>query len=76
MNPSIHLDRARFAPISRHTADLDHYTEIILQDVPNREYMLRLFVENEEIELQKTSNRSWTPAERQYASCFLSTYTR
>ena len=47
-------------------ADLAHLTDITLQDVPNREYALRLFVENEEIELQKTANRSWTPAKRQY----------
>jgi len=65
----------RFPPIWRHTADLGHHTEITLQDVPNREYTLNLFVENEEIKLQKTSNRSWTPAQRQYALCFLTPYT-
>ena len=48
-------------------ADLDRLTEITLQDVPNREYTLKLFTENEEIEIQKTANRSWTPAKRQYA---------
>ena len=53
-------------------ADLTHPTEITLQDVPDREYTLRLFVENEEIKLQKTANRSWTPAKRQYAIYFLS----
>ena len=52
-------------------ADLAHLTEITLQDVPDREYTLRLFVENEELELQKTANRSWTPAKRQYALYFL-----
>ena len=66
----------RFPPILRHTADLAHHTEITLQDVPNREYALRLFIENQERELQKTGNRSWTPAERQYAISFLSMYTR
>ena len=65
----------RFAPIWRHTADIAYNTEITLQDVPNREYTLRLFVENEEIELQKTGNRSWTPTERQYVLYFLATYT-
>jgi hypothetical protein len=65
----------RFASIWRHTADRRHHTEITLQNVPDREYTLRLFVKNEEIELQKTGNRSWTPAERQYASYFLPTYT-
>jgi len=76
MNPSLHLDRARFAPISHHTADLAHHTEISLQGVPNREYTLRLFVEDEEIELQTIGNQTWTPVQRQYAHCFLTTYTR
>ena len=66
----------RFALLWRYTADLGHHTEITLQDVPNREYTLRLFVENEETELQKTGNRSWTPAERQYVLGFLTMYTR
>ena len=66
----------RFASISRQTTDLSHNTDITLQDVPNREYTLRLFVENQEIEVQKTANRIWTPAQRQYALCFLTTYTR
>ena len=56
-------------------ADLRRHTEITLQDVPNREYNLRLFVENEERGLEKTGNRSWTPAQRQYALCFVTTYT-
>jgi len=76
MNPSLHLDRARSALISRHIVDRAHYAEITLQDVPNREYTLRLFVEDEEIELRKTGNQSWTPAQRQYAISFLTTYTR
>ena len=57
------------------SVDLAILTEITLQDVPDREYTLRLFVENEEIELQKTANRSWTPAKRQYALRF-SLYTQ
>ena len=57
-----------------HTADLGHHTEIALHDVPNREYTLRLFVENEEREVEKTDNRSWAPAQRQYA-LFLAIYT-
>ena len=60
----------------RHTADLVHLTEITLRDIPNREYTLRLFVENEELELQKTTNRSWTPAKRQYVLSFLLTGIR
>ena len=66
----------RFFSIWRHPADLVDHAGITLQNVPNREYTLRLFVENEEIELQKTDNRSWTPAQRQYALCFLTTLIR
>ena len=72
MNRSLYLDRAalRFN-LAPYLADLAHLTEITLQDVPDREYALRLLVENEEIELQKTANRSWTPVNRQYALPFL-----
>ena len=51
-------------------ANLDRLTEITLQDVPDRQYTLRLFAENEEIEIQKTANRSWTPTKRRYALYF------
>ena len=74
MDPSLHLDGARSALISRHTADLAHHTEITLQDVPNQQYTPRLFVEDQEIELRKTGNQSWTPAQRQYALLILATY--
>lgn len=65
----------RFASIWPNAADFSHHIEIILQGVPNREYALKLFVEDEEIKLQKTSNQSWTPAQRQYALFLLTTYT-
>ena len=42
------------------------HTEITLHDVPNRDYTLRLFVENVERELQKKDDHTWTPAQRQY----------
>lgn len=52
-------------------ADAVHPTDITLQDVPDLEYALRLFVGNEEIELQKTTNFwSWIPAKRQYVLSF------
>ncbi len=41
-----------------------------MQDVPNRQYTLRLFVENVERELQKKDYHSWTPAQRQYVPYF------
>ena len=74
-NPSFSLDRMRFASIARHTTDLGHHTEITLNDLPNREYTLTLFVENEEREVEKTGDRSWTPAQRQYARSHLTTHT-
>ncbi len=36
--------------------------------------MLRLFIENAELELQTQDNRTWTPAERPYVPCFLTTF--
>ena len=76
MNPSLYLDRAVLPSFWPHPADLAHHTEITLQDVPNREYTLKLFGENEEIQVLKTGNRSWTPTQRQYALDFPITYTR
>ena len=57
------------------TSHFSNHTEITLQDVPNRQYMLRLFVENVERELQKTDDHTWTPAQRQYVFYFPHTYT-
>ena len=74
-NPSLYLDRARFTSIYIHTARSDYHTEITLHDVPNREYTMRLFVDNVEKELQKKDNHTWTPAQRQYVHYFPHTYT-
>ena len=64
------------APIWRHTADLAHHINITLQGLPNWQYMLWLFLEDKEIELEKeTGNQSWMPAQRQYALYFIITYT-
>ena len=59
-----------------HTSHFSKHTEITLQDVPNREYTLRLFVENVERELQKKDDHTWTPAQRQYVPYFPNTYVR
>ena len=61
----------RFASVESHPAHLWQHTEITLQDIPRVKYTLRLFVGNEERELQTDDNRSWTPAERQYVPYFL-----
>ena len=50
--------------IPDHTADFGQPTDIILQGVLNREYRLRLFVENVEIELHTVDNQTWTPSQR------------
>ena len=64
----------RFTSIYIHTSHFSNRTEITLQDVPNREYTLRLIVENVERELQKKDDHTWTPAQRQYVAFFLNTY--
>ena len=65
----------RFTSIYIHTSHFSSLTEITLQDIPNREYTLRLFVEDVESELRKKDNYTWTPAQRLYVPCFLNTYT-
>jgi hypothetical protein len=47
-------------------ADFRQRTEIRLQEVPNQEYLLRVFVDNVEKELQKENNQTWTPAQHLY----------
>jgi len=54
-----------------HTADFGQHTEITLQGVLNRDYTLRLFIENEGLELQTQDNRTWTPTQHLYVPCFL-----
>ena len=75
MNPSFYLDRAALRFNLAHTADLAHHTDITLQDVPDREYTLRLFVDNQEIDVQKTGSRFWTPAQHQCALYSFTIYT-
>ena len=65
-----------FTSIYIHTSHFSKHTEITLQGVPNREYTLRLFVENAERELQKKDDHTWTPVQRQYVPYFLNTYVR
>ena len=66
----------RFAPIWRHTAHFAHHIDITLQNVPKREYTLRLLIGNQEIQVQQTADRFWTPIQPQYALSSLTTYTR
>ena len=66
--------RRRFTSIYIHTSHFSKHTEIILQDVPNQEYTLRLFVENVQRELQRKDDHIWTPAQRQYVPYFPNTY--
>ena len=75
--PSLYLDRMQFfTSILIHTANLSHHSEIALQDVPRLKYALRLFVDNEEREMQRINNRTWAPAQRLYAPCFFDKFTR
>ena len=61
----------RFTSIQVHIAHFGHNTEISLQDTPRLKYTLKLFVGNEEKDLQKEDDLTWTPAQRPYAPCFL-----
>jgi hypothetical protein len=65
-----------FTSVYVYTAYFGHRTEITLQGVPNREYTLRLFIENLESELQSKDNHTWAPARRQYVPYFPNTYTQ
>ena len=65
----------RFTSIYIYTAHFGYHTEITLQDVPFREYTLRLFVGKVEKELQRKDQHTWTPARRQYVPYFPDTYT-
>jgi len=67
--------RAR-ATLHLRTSHFSKHTEITLQDIPNREYTLRLFVENVERELQKKDDHTWTPAQRQYVPFFPNVHVR
>jgi len=64
----------RFTSIYIHTSHFSKHTDITLQDVPNREYTLRLFVENVEREVQKKDDHTWTPVQRQYVPYFPNTH--
>jgi len=65
----------RFTSILVDTADFGYPTEITLQGVLNREYTLRLFIENEELEVQTQDNQTWTLAQRPCVHYFSTTYT-
>jgi len=65
----------RFTSIYVHTAHFRQHTEIMLQDIPNREYTLRLFVDKVARGLQRNDNHTWTPARRLWVSCCPNTYT-
>ena len=65
----------RFASVLVYAADFMHHADITLQGIPHRNYLLRLFIENEELGLQTQDNRTWTPARRQFVPCFPTTYT-
>jgi hypothetical protein len=52
------------------------HADITLKDVPDRQYTLRLFVENVESALRRNDNHTWTPEQRQYVPYFANTYTQ
>ena len=52
-------------------ADFGQHTEITLQDIPKYRLTLRLFVENEEKELQRKDNQTWALVQRACVICLL-----
>ena len=58
-----------------HTADFVQHTEIVLQGTLSGDYILRLFMKNEELELQTQDNQTWTPTQRPYIPYFFTTNT-
>jgi len=54
--------------------DFEPYIDITAQNVLNREYTLKLFVENDERELHTNDNRTWTPAQRLYVPDYPNTH--
>ena len=65
-NPSMYLDGAALHFNEDHATDLGKHTEITFQDDLNRECTLRLFIENQEKELETKDNRTWTPTQHAY----------
>jgi hypothetical protein len=65
----------RSTSIYAHGADFRKHIEITLQDVPKLKYKLELFLGNEEIDLQRKANRTWTPVQRPYVICCFIYYT-
>ena len=57
------------------TAESGQHTDIKLQGILHRDFTLRLYVENEELELQSQDNQTWTPAQLTYVACFPTTHT-
>jgi len=74
INPSLYLDRAALHVNEVHSTDLGYHIEITFQDDLNRECTLRLFIENQEKELETKDNRTWTPTQRAYVPLFPPTY--
>ena len=70
INLSLHLDREALTSILILTADFGNHTEITLQGVLHRDYTLRLFIENQELDLHTQDNRIWTLAQRPCAPFF------
>jgi hypothetical protein len=70
-DPSLYIERATVQFNLGSYTDLTQHPELTLQDTLGRECTLRLFVENQESELQSEDNQTWTPVQRQYGPCFL-----
>ena len=65
----------RSASVFVYAADFGQHADVSLQITLHRDYALRLFIGNEELELQTQDNQTWTPAQRPYVPCFPTTHT-
>jgi len=65
----------RFASVLVHPADFGQHADITLQGTQHQDYVLRLFIGNQELGLQTQDNRTWTPAQRPYVPYLPTTHT-
>jgi len=74
ISTSLYLDRAALHFNLGHTTDFGQHTEITLQDIPKHRLTPRLFVGNQESDLQRKDNLTWASVPPLYVTCLLIVY--
>ena len=72
---SFYLESAALRLVLDHAADFGKHADVVLEGTLHRDYAPRLFIGNEELELQTQDNQTWTPAQRPYVPCFPTVHT-